>query len=192
MDAYTIAFGLRNCTHIDKVLKEAHRVLKKGNKDSTEGVTQSIPINFQSNPIQFNPIQSISITFSANNLSQIQSNSINTSQFHNQILINFQSISSDIDSGGRFLCLEFSHIEGLGLPTPLVQSLYDLYSFTVIPQLGEVLAGDRASYQYLVESIRRFPTQQKLMFMMQEAGFQYVSYKNLSLGIVAIHSGFKL
>ena len=83
VDAYTIAFGIRNCTHIDKVVKEAHRVLKRG---------------------------------------------------------------------GRFLCLEFSHIDtSIDALTPVVQNLYDFYSFNVIPQLGEVVANDRASYQYLVD-----------------------------------------
>ncbi|KAF1409932.1 2-methoxy-6-polyprenyl-1,4-benzoquinol methylase, mitochondrial, partial [Spheniscus humboldti] len=89
--------------------------------------------------------------------------------------------------GGRFLCLEFSHVSN-----PLLSRLYDLYSFQVIPVLGEVIAGDWKSYQYLVESIRRFPPQEELKAMIEDAGFLKVDYQNLNLGIVAIHSGFKL
>ncbi|KAK6235858.1 UbiE/COQ5 methyltransferase - like 5 [Theobroma cacao] len=118
MDGYTIAFGIRNVTHIEKVLDEASRVLKRG---------------------------------------------------------------------GRFLCLELSHVE-----VPVFKELYDFYSFSVIPQLGELVAGDRESYQYLVESIRRFPPQEKFASMIAEAGFQKVEYENLVGGVVAIHSGLKI
>ena len=117
-DAYTIAFGIRNVTHIDVALKEAHRVLKVG---------------------------------------------------------------------GRFLCLEFSHVE-----MPVLDRLYDLHSFEVIPRLGDAIAGDRDSYQYLVESIRKFPRQDRFAEMIRQAGFERVSYRNLSGGIAAIHSGWKL
>ncbi|NXF87630.1 COQ5 protein, partial [Eubucco bourcierii] len=89
--------------------------------------------------------------------------------------------------GGRFLCLEFSHINN-----PLFSRLYDLYSFQVIPVLGEIIAGDWKSYQYLVESIRRFPPQDELKAMIEDVGFFKVDYQNLNGGIVAIHSGFKL
>eukprot|EP00053_Salpingoeca_punica_P018445 m.180778 g.180778 ORF g.180778 m.180778 type:complete len:308 (+) comp17434_c2_seq3:3469-4392(+) len=118
VDAYTIAFGIRNVTHIDKALEEAYRVL--------------VP-------------------------------------------------------GGRFLCLEFSQV-----PNTLIRKLYDLYSFQMIPVMGELVAGDMPSYQYLVESIRRFPDQQTFSRMIRDAGFRNVTYENLSLGVVAIHSGFKL
>ena len=117
-DAYTIAFGLRNVTHIDKALAEAHRVLKRG---------------------------------------------------------------------GRFLCLEFSQV-----PDPMLRQFYDFYSFNVIPKLGEVIANDRASYQYLVESIRKFATQEELVQRMKNAKFEHVTYENLTFGICAIHSGYKL
>lgn len=70
--------------------------------------------------------------------------------------------------------------------------LYDLYSFQVIPVIGEVIAGDWKSYQYLVESIRKFPNQEDFKDMIEDAGFQRVTYENLTTGIVAIHSGFKL
>ncbi|AQK97969.1 2-methoxy-6-polyprenyl-14-benzoquinol methylase mitochondrial [Zea mays] len=118
MDGYTIAFGIRNVTHIEKALSEAYRVLKRG---------------------------------------------------------------------GRFLCLELSHVD-----VPVFKEIYDVYSFSVIPTIGELVAGDRQSYQYLVESIRRFPNQEKFAQMIQEAGFQRVEYENLVGGVVAIHSGLKL
>jgi demethylmenaquinone methyltransferase/2-methoxy-6-polyprenyl-1,4-benzoquinol methylase len=118
VDAYTIAFGIRNVTRIDRALTEARRVLK---------------------------------------------------------------------TGGRFQCLEFSHLATEGL-----QKLYDAYSFSVIPWLGEKVAGDRDSYQYLVESIRRFPKQERFATMIREAGFQRVKFENLSAGIVAIHSGRRI
>ncbi len=89
--------------------------------------------------------------------------------------------------GGRFLCLEFSRVEN-----GLLRRAYDLYSFAVLPRLGQIVAQDRAAYQYLVESIRRFPPQQKLADMMQDAGFEQVSWRNLSYGIAAIHSGWRL
>ncbi|KAL1417217.1 hypothetical protein MTO96_027097 [Rhipicephalus appendiculatus] len=117
-DAYTIAFGIRNVTHIDKVLSEAYRVLKPG---------------------------------------------------------------------GRFLCLEFSRVKN-----PLLRSIYDNYSFQVIPVMGLLLARDWKSYQYLVESIRKFPCQELFKEMIQAAGFKEVTYENLMNGVAAIHSGFKL
>ncbi|XP_067911324.1 2-methoxy-6-polyprenyl-1,4-benzoquinol methylase, mitochondrial isoform X1 [Heterodontus francisci] len=117
-DVYTIAFGIRNVTHIDHVLQEAYRVLKPG---------------------------------------------------------------------GRFLCLEFSKVQN-----PIISRLYHLYSFQVIPVLGEVIAADWKSYQYLVESIQRFPDQEEFKAMIEDAGFYKVEYNNLTSGIVAVHSGFKL
>ncbi len=116
-DAVTIAFGLRNVTHIDRALAEIRRVLKYG---------------------------------------------------------------------GRFFCLEFSHVALPGLDT-----LYDRWSFDVIPRLGGWITGDAASYQYLVESIRRFPAQLELVEMMSAARLALPRYSNLSGGIVAIHSGVR-
>jgi demethylmenaquinone methyltransferase/2-methoxy-6-polyprenyl-1,4-benzoquinol methylase len=117
-DAYTIAFGIRNVTHIEKALSEAHRVLK---------------------------------------------------------------------IGGRFLCLEFSHV-----PNDTLAKIYEKYSFHVIPWVGEKVTHDRAAYQYLVESIRRFPTQDKFVGMIAQAGFGNVSYRNLTGGVVALHSARRL
>ena len=89
--------------------------------------------------------------------------------------------------GGRLLVLEFS------TPVlPLLQGLYDRYSFSLIPRLGEWICGDGASYQYLVESIRRHPDQATLAEMMQTVGFEAVRWHNLSGGIVALHKGFRL
>lgn len=118
VDAYTIAFGLRNVTHIDAALAEARRVLKPG---------------------------------------------------------------------GRFFCLEFSRVD-----TPLLRQAYDFYSFAVLPLMGQVVAGDREAYQYLVESIRRFPPQDELAQRMAAAGLERVSFKNLTGGIAALHSGWRL
>jgi demethylmenaquinone methyltransferase / 2-methoxy-6-polyprenyl-1,4-benzoquinol methylase len=89
--------------------------------------------------------------------------------------------------GGRLLVLEFSRVQVDGL-----RWLYDRYSFNVIPALGQAITGDRASYQYLVESIRRFPDQDAFAEMIRAAGFGQVSYRNLSMGIAALHSGWKI
>jgi len=89
--------------------------------------------------------------------------------------------------GGRFLCLEFSH-----MPVPMAQKLYDLYSFNVIPPMGEAVTGDRESYQYLVESIRRFPDQETFAAMIRAAGFGQVRYRNLTMGVAALHSAWRI
>ena len=117
-DAFTIAFGIRNVTHIDRALAEAFRVLK---------------------------------------------------------------------IGGRFLCLEFSEVQ-----VPILDKLYDLHSFHVIPRLGQLAAGAAQPYEYLVESIRKFPKQVAFAAMIREAGFERVSYRNLTGGVAAIHSGWKI
>ncbi len=116
-DFFTIAFGIRNFTNIDKALAEAYRTLKPG---------------------------------------------------------------------GKFICLEFSKVNDYFL-----QKIYDIYSFKVIPKIGEVVLNDRASYQYLVESIRKFPTQEAFKKMIEKAGFKNVKYQNLSFGAAAIHVGVR-
>jgi len=118
VDAYTIAFCLRNVTHIDGALAEARRVLKPG---------------------------------------------------------------------GRFLCLEFSQVV-----LPILRRLYDRYSFDILPRIGAMVAGNRDAYQYLVESIRKFPPQEALAARMRLAGLEQVRYRNFSGGIAALHSGWRL
>jgi ubiquinone/menaquinone biosynthesis methyltransferase len=117
-DYYTIAFGIRNVTDINKALSEAYRVLKPG---------------------------------------------------------------------GKFLCLEFSKVEN-----PMLEKIYDFYSFNIIPKMGKLIASDSESYQYLVESIRKFPKQDEFLQMIENAGFVKAKYINLSGGAVAIHSGWKV
>lgn len=89
--------------------------------------------------------------------------------------------------GGRLMVLEFSQLPNEGL-----QKLYDLYSFNVIPRMGQMIAGDYDSYQYLVESIRNFPDQETFLGMVRAAGFENAKYRNLSMGIAALHSGWKI
>jgi len=117
-DFFTIAFGIRNFTDINKGLKEAYRVLKPN---------------------------------------------------------------------GKFICLEFSHVNN-----KLLEKIYDIYSFKVIPKIGEIVLNDRESYQYLVESIRKFPNQELFKNMIEDVGFKQVSYKNLTQGAAAIHVGYKI
>ena len=89
--------------------------------------------------------------------------------------------------GGRLMVLEFSRI-----PNDLAQWAYDKYSFGVIPAMGQAVTGDRASYQYLVESIRKFPDQESFAAMIRTAGFTQVKYRNLTMGVAALHSGWKV
>ncbi len=118
VDAYTIAFCLRNVTHWQEAIDEAYRVLRPG---------------------------------------------------------------------GRYMCLEFSKVVVPGL-----KEFYDLYSFNVLPVVGQMVTGNRDAYQYLVESIRKFPSQDEMKAMVEAAGFERVEVRNLSGGIAAIHSGWKL
>jgi len=89
--------------------------------------------------------------------------------------------------GGRFLCLEFSSVDVPGL-----DKLYDLYSFQVIPRVGEAVTGDRDAYQYLVESIRKFPKPLAFKRMIENAGFRRVTVTPMTGGVVALHSGWRL
>lgn len=118
VDAYTIAFGIRNVTHIEAALAEAYRVLKPG---------------------------------------------------------------------GRFLCLEFSAVRN-----PALAKIYDIYSFNLLPKLGGIVADDADSYRYLVESIRRFPNQERFATMIEAAGFRNVAVRDLTGGIAAMHSARRI
>lgn len=89
--------------------------------------------------------------------------------------------------GGRFICLEFSRVV-----VPVLDRIYDAYSFTVLPALGGLVAGDRDAYRYLAESIRRFPAQAELLDRMAAAGLRQGKVRNLSGGIAALHSGWRL
>jgi demethylmenaquinone methyltransferase/2-methoxy-6-polyprenyl-1,4-benzoquinol methylase len=89
--------------------------------------------------------------------------------------------------GGHFLCLEFTPEI-----TPLLQPLYDLYSFQIVPLLGQIVTGDRDAYAYLVESIRRFPRQSELADMIARAGLEQVKFRNLTGGVAALHSAWRL
>ncbi|MDW3180470.1 bifunctional demethylmenaquinone methyltransferase/2-methoxy-6-polyprenyl-1,4-benzoquinol methylase UbiE [Roseobacter sp.] len=89
--------------------------------------------------------------------------------------------------GGRLMVLEFSQ-----LPNPAMQKAYDLYSFNVIPRMGQIIANDRDSYQYLVESIRNFPDQESFLAMIRDTGFENAKYRNLTMGVACLHSGWKL
>jgi demethylmenaquinone methyltransferase/2-methoxy-6-polyprenyl-1,4-benzoquinol methylase len=89
--------------------------------------------------------------------------------------------------GGRFLCLEFSEVD-----TPLLDKVYERWSFKAIPEIGRMVTGDAEPYSYLVESIRKFPNQGNFAAMISRAGFDRVSFRNYSGGIAALHSGWKL
>ncbi|MGI9365508.1 MAG: bifunctional demethylmenaquinone methyltransferase/2-methoxy-6-polyprenyl-1,4-benzoquinol methylase UbiE [Rhizobiaceae bacterium] len=92
-----------------------------------------------------------------------------------------------VKPGGQFLCLEFSDVD-----VPMLDKFYDLWSFNGIPPIGRAVTGDAESYQYLVESIRKFPNQERFAEYIREAGFGRVSYRNFSGGIAALHSGWKM
>lgn len=92
-----------------------------------------------------------------------------------------------LKKGGKFICLELCNThEGL------VRKFYDFYSFKIIPKVGKMITGSEDSYSYLVESIRKFPKPEKFAQMIENAGFEYVRYKTLTFGVVAIHTGYKI
>ncbi len=99
----------------------------------------------------------------------------------------FSEMRRVVKPGGKVICLEFSHPE-----SRLLARLYDLYSFSVIPAVGEIITGNRSAYEYLPESIRKFPTQEKLKKIMEDAGLYKVRYYNLFNGIAAVHIGAKV
>ena len=129
----------------------------------------------QSLPFDSNSFDAYTIAFGLRNVTDID--------------IALQEAFRVLKPGGRFLCLEFST-----LAHPLLQQVYDLYSFNVIPWLGQVCVNDRESYQYLVESIRKFPNQEQLKVKIAQASFDssLITFTNFSFGICAMHSAFKL
>ena len=139
------------------------------------GVSENVDyclVNAQSLPFEDNTFDCISISFGLRNVTHID--------------VALQSMQRCLKPGGRVIVLEFSQ------PTnESFRKFYDSYSFNVIPKLGEVIAGDRDSYQYLVESIRQHPPQEELKQMMLDAGFDRVRYHNLTGGIVALHVAYK-
>ncbi len=98
-----------------------------------------------------------------------------------------QEIYRILKPGGRFICLEFSHLEN-----DFLKKLYDLWSFKIMPFIGDKVTGDKEAYRYLVESIRKFPSQAELSQMLSQVGFSRVKYRNLSNGIVTLHSCWKI
>jgi demethylmenaquinone methyltransferase/2-methoxy-6-polyprenyl-1,4-benzoquinol methylase len=129
--------------------------------------------NAESLPFDASSMDAVCITFGLRNVTRIDT-----------ALGEFFRV---LKPGGRFFCMEFSS----GVRPPL-KKLYDMYSFSVLPWLGEKVAQDRESYQYLAESIRQFPSQPELAERMKKAGFERVKFENILGGIVAIHSGWKL
>jgi demethylmenaquinone methyltransferase/2-methoxy-6-polyprenyl-1,4-benzoquinol methylase len=89
--------------------------------------------------------------------------------------------------GGRFLCLEFSEVDA-----PLLETVYQKWSFNAIPRIGQMVTGDGEPYRYLVESIAKFPNQENFAAMIRKAGFSRVTYTNYTGGVAALHSGWKL
>ncbi|EFA77332.1 ubiE/COQ5 methyltransferase family protein [Heterostelium album PN500] len=149
------------------------RAIKLGYSDSTDPSIDWVQGNSEHLPFQSDTFNCYTISFGIRNVTNIDAA---LAEAHRVL-----------KKGGRFMCLEFSHI-----PNPLLSYAYDTYSFNVIPVMGQLIAGDRDSYQYLVESIRKFPKQEEFAEKIRKAGFKQVTYKNLTFGVCAIHSGWKL
>lgn len=129
--------------------------------------------NAEELPFPDNTFHAVTIGFGIRNVTQIDAA--------------FREMIRVLRPGGQLLCLEFSHVA-----IPLLKPLYETYSFKVLPELGHWVAKDRDSYQYLVESIRRFPDQETLKKLLEECGLFGVRYHNLSTGIAAVHFGRKV
>lgn len=137
------------------------------------GTVQYVQANAESLPFPDNTFDVVTIAFGLRNVTH-----------KDQALASMHRV---LQPGGRVVILEFSQ-----LVMPLLQRLYDSYSFNVLPGLGKLVVGDAESYRYLLESIRRHPDQETLKRMMESAGFDLIAYYNLSGGIAAVHCGYKL
>ena len=129
--------------------------------------------NCEKLPIKNNVYDRITIAFGLRNITNRQ--------------LALDEIYRVLKPGGRFICLEFSKVKD-----DIARKLYDLWSFKIIPKLGKIITNNEDAYKYLVESIRMFPDQDKLLTMFIKSNFERVKYKNLSNGIVALHSGWKI
>ena len=145
------------------------RAINKGQLDDFDWITG----NAETLPLPDNSVDVYTIAFGLRNVTRIDDA--------------LKEAHRVLKSGGRFYCLEFSHVEN-----PSFAKLYDKFSFNIIPKMGEMIAKDRMSYQYLVESIRKFPTQDNLKARLSDAGFVKTSYENLTFGISCIHYGIKI
>lgn len=145
------------------------RAINQGHLDDYDWVTG----NAETLPLEDNSVDVYTIAFGLRNVTRIDDA--------------LKEAHRVLKPGGRFYCLEFSHVKN-----PAFSAIYDKFSFNIIPKMGEVIAKDRDSYQYLVESIRKFPTQENLKQRLSDAGFTKTSYENLTFGIAAIHFGLKV
>ncbi len=157
------------CDISDHMLAEGRRRFSGNVADDAVRFVQG---NAEALPIRSSSMQFYTIAFGIRNVPSIQT------ALHEAFRV--------LRPGGRFLCLEFSHVE-----VPVLDTIYEKYSDLVVPQLGRVVAGDAEPYRYLVESIRKFPDQPSFARMIEKAGFARVQYRNLSGGIAALHSGIK-
>ncbi|MGV6850591.1 MAG: bifunctional demethylmenaquinone methyltransferase/2-methoxy-6-polyprenyl-1,4-benzoquinol methylase UbiE [bacterium] len=152
----------------DQMLKVGrHRMIDRGLIDNIK-IAQ---VNAESLPFEEGCFDRVTMAFGLRNVTD-QSKAL-------------ESIRKTLKPGGKAMILEFSQVEN-----PAFSKFYDFYSFSVLPKLGDVIANDADSYQYLAESIRKHPPQQKLQQMMLDAGFDDAKYQNLTNGIVAIHTGY--
>lgn len=152
-------------------------MLNEGRKRASdlgyEGLTHFIEANAEHLPFPDDAFDACTISFGIRNVPNIE----------RALAEAFRVLKT----GGRFMCLEFSEIE-----LPLLDRLYDAWSFQVIPKMGKLVTGDEGSYKYLVESIRKFPNQSDFAETIRSAGFAKVTWRNYSGGIAACHSGWKL
>jgi demethylmenaquinone methyltransferase / 2-methoxy-6-polyprenyl-1,4-benzoquinol methylase len=163
---------LNNGGHSAYVIDINEQMIKSGRNKKTSSKIKWIVASAEKIPIDDNTFERATIGFGLRNITN-RDNAL-------------KEIYRILKPGGRFICLEFSHVEN-----ELVKEIYNFWSFKCMPYIGDKVTGDRSAYDYLVESIRRFPTQPELSEMLIEAGFSRVKYRNLSNGIVSLHSGWK-